>query len=678
MPGRRRRLAANCMKRPERSVLYSVIRSRCEGRVVQQAIWESPIVAAGERDLRRDQEGRPVRLSRGLKAFLGLFVVLLVLGMAQSLWILHRTQESQLALSVATRLDQHLSLMVERAAHYDQIAPRNYADFGRDVELYYATLNRDIDTADALVADLAARAPWFDADAWNRFRNGLVTQIGDEAERPRLEWAAEYLVSDSGPLLAAAADAHQRIAAQADASRQWMWITSIVLALATLALAIVTAWLFRVRVLQRIGLTSGTVRRMADGRFDEIRRKRANDELGQLEGDVARLARRTSELVDVLDRINGANSLHEAIERLPMRLKRQFSIAWMGVIEASDGRARLRTSVPAADKLGIEQPGTGWPLEHTLLAEARQTGQTVFETLRNADGAREVADPLLRQLQGLNLVGIALLPVRDADGRIEAGVLVGSTHHDAFSGWRRRWLENVGHLIADALYKSIHVEHLGISMVRGLAELAERRDRTTGQHLERMQRYAGILAREMIERGFVDARREPRFAEQVETFAPLHDIGKVGIPDYILLKPGPLTRDERAQIMRHPGIGAEVLITAGESLGSQGEKMFAHAIDIALYHHEKWDGSGYPHGLVGDAIPLSARIVAVADVYDALTSERPYKDAWSEDDALAYLVEEAGKHFDPEAVRAFVARKAELRRVRELFPDPPDLMLKRG
>lgn len=645
---------------------------------MQQAIWESPIIAGGERALRGENSSGSMRLSRALKLSLGLFILLLLLGMAQSIWVLHRMHENQQTLAVATRLDQHLSRMVERAEHYDQIAPRNYADFGRDVELYYAALTRDIDTADALVSDLAARAPAFDPDVWNRFRNGLVEQIGFEAERPRLEWAAEYLVSDSGPLLAAAADSHLRIAAQASASRRWMWISSIALALATLALAMITVWLFRVRVLQRIGSTSGTVRRMADGRFDEIRRKRADDELGQLEGDVARLARRTSELVDVLDRLNGANSLHEAIERLPMRLKRQYAIAWMGVIEVTDDRVRLRTSVPGADKLGIEQPGTGWPLERSLLAEARATGHTVFETLRNADGTREIADPLLRQLQDLNLVGIALLPVRDAEGRVEAGVLVGSTHHAAFSGWRRRWLENVGHLIADALYKSIHVENLGVSMVRGLAELAEKRDRTTGQHLERMQRYAGILAREMMERGFVDLHRHPRFAEQVETFAPLHDIGKVGIPDYILLKPGALTRDERAEIMRHPGIGADVLIVAGESLGSQGEKMFAHAIDIAMYHHEKWDGSGYPHGLVGDAIPLSARIVAVADVFDALTSERPYKDAWSEDDAFSYLQDEAGKHFDPEVVRAFVARKAEIRHVRELFPDPPDLMLKRG
>jgi len=635
--------------------------------------WEAPLVTRGEQRLRTSQAPGSNMLGRRLKLSLALFVLFVVLGAGQSLLAIRTLGNNQQTLAVASRLDQHLERLTERARHYDRIAPRNYADFGRDVQLYYATLREDIDVAEALVADLARRDPGFDADLWNNFRNGLDEQIGFEADRPRLEWAAEFIVAESGPLRAAAEQARAEIRAHAEQTRNRLWITGIALALVTLALAIITAWLFRKQVLNRIGATSIAVRHMADGRFDNIRRRRADDELGQLESDVAQMARRTVDLVQVLDSLNGAHSLSDAIERMPSRLKRQFGIEWLGVVEVHERRMRIRASLPGVTQMGIEQPATGWALDNTLLAKARDSGHAEFEMLRNADGELGVPDPLLRQLRGMRLVSAALLPVRGNGDAIEAGVLVASRYPDAFSGWRGRWLVNVGHLIADAIYKALHVEQLGISLVRGLAELAEKRDPTTGRHLERMQRYAGILARELVARGKVDTERHPRFAERIEVLAPLHDIGKVGISDFILLKPGALTQQEREEIKNHPKIGADVLMVTGESLGFAAEPMFAHAMDIALYHHEKYDGSGYPHGLVGEAIPLSARIVALADVWDALTSERPYKQAWSEDDALAYIKRERGRHFDPELVDAFVARFDEVRRIRKIFSDTPEL-----
>ncbi|MEX0914480.1 MAG: HD domain-containing phosphohydrolase, partial [Wenzhouxiangellaceae bacterium] len=487
--------------------------------------------------------------------------------------------------------------------HYKSVAPRNYSDFNRDVELYYESLRGDITTMDWMVSDLAQRNVAFDPDLWNAFRNELEEQIGYEVERPRLEWASEHLAEDSGPLLAATDAVHAELRRQSDASRRSLWFSSIALGLATLALAFAVAWLFRERVLKRIAETSRSVRRMADGEFTHGGTQSADDELGQLESDVGFLARRTYELVNVLDTLNGANTLHEAIDRLPTRLKRQFGVAWLGLVELHDGRVRLRTSQPSREMPGLEPPGSGWLFQGSLLADARASGRAVFARLRNGDGELGLDDALLVQLREAGLVSVALLPVRDGV-QITAGVLLASRSPDAFNGWRRRWLENVGHLIAQGLYKSIHTERLGISMVRGLAELAEKRDSTTGQHLERMQRYAGHIARRLVALGHVDEQRSPHFAEQVETFAPLHDIGKVGISDTILLKPGALTQSEISEMRRHPQIGAEVLMAAGARLGAQGEKLLAHATDIALYHHEKYDGSGYPRGLKGEAIPL--------------------------------------------------------------------------
>ncbi|MDT8410589.1 MAG: HD domain-containing protein [Wenzhouxiangellaceae bacterium] len=635
---------------------------------MNQTTWETPRIALGERRLRPARGRQSLQLSRSLKVSLALFVLFVVLGAAHSLWTIRTMQNDQQSLDLAARMDHHLQRMTDRADHYTAVAPRNYRDFNRDVDLYYANLLQDIDTMDTLVADLGRRDVAFDPDLWNRFRNGLEQQIGYETDRPRLEWASEYLVAESGPMLAAAERVHRGLELAAVDSRQQLWIASIGLALATLLLAVVTVWLFRERVLKRLSRTSRQVRLMSDGQFEGIDRANADDELGQVESAVKQLARRTRQLVNVLDGLNGANTLQEAIDRIPTRLRRQFGIEWLALVEVNDGRMRLRVCQPDREKFGIEQPAGGWSMGQSLLGRARESGHAMFASLRNEDGELFTSDPLLAQLRSSGLVTAALLPVRD-NGRIESGLLIASANPNAFEGWRARWLENVGHLIAHAFYKSIHVEQLTISMIRGLAELAERHDRDTGQHLERMQRYAGIVARELVQNGSVDSSKMPRFAEQVEAYAPLHDIGKVGISDAILRKPGPLTRSEVLQVREHPRIGAEVLAATGKRLGAEGDKLLAHALDIVLYHHEKYDGSGYPHGLVGDAIPLSARVVSLVDAFDALTSERAYKNAWSDEDAINYLEAARGKDFDPQVLDAFHTRIDEILRVRKLFKD---------
>jgi len=633
-------------------------------------IHEFPVVSTGERDLRGEGIRPALRLSRALRVSMGCLVLIVLAGAGLSAWTVHRMHENRLATAAAASAGEHFRRMIERAEHYDAIAPRNYEDFYRDVELYAATLEHDIRTMDRMMADLAARDGDFDPDDWNTFRSRLVERIGNEADRPRLEWGAEFIAGESASLLQAIEASDSELHRQADASRRSLWWASIALAAAALLVAFATAWLFHRRVIRRISATSAAVRRIADGDFEAVRTQRAPDELGRLETDVGDMARRTGQLIDLLDRLNGARTLRGAIERVPTRLKRRFALDWIGIVGVHDSRLRLRACQPAADRLGLEQPGAGWPLRGTLMADVRRTGRTGFARLCNGDGALALEDPLLVRLRDAGLVSVALMPVRDG-GRIESAVLLASRSPNAFGRWRRAWLHNVGHLIAHALYKSVHVEQLGLSMVRGLAELAERRDPTTGRHLLRMQRFAGIIAREMAARGQVDLQRHPRFVEQVEQFAPLHDIGKVGVADEILLKPGRLTPDEMAEMRRHAQIGADVLMAVGEGLGAEGDKLLAHAVDIALYHHERFDGNGYPHGLVGGAIPLSARIVALADVFDALTSRRPYKAAWSESRALEYIERASGGHFDPEVVQAFMARLDEVRGVRGLLGEEP-------
>lgn len=193
-----------------------------------------------------------------------------------------------------------------------------------------------------------------------------------------------------------------------------------------------------------------------------------------------------------------------------------------------------------------------------------------------------------------------------------------------------------------------------LQIVQRLGRAAEYKDNETGMHVIRMSHYAQLLARAV---GMDEA-----WAEDLLHAAPMHDVGKIGIPDAVLLKPGKLDADEWDIMRRHPRIGAEII---GEHAGG----VLRVAREIALTHHEKWDGSGYPEGLAGEAIPLASRIVAVADVFDALTTRRPYKDAWSLETAFCHLRSEAGRHFDPALVEPFIALEPEIRAVRERWAE---------
>lgn len=197
-----------------------------------------------------------------------------------------------------------------------------------------------------------------------------------------------------------------------------------------------------------------------------------------------------------------------------------------------------------------------------------------------------------------------------------------------------------------------------------LAKLAESRDPETGAHLERMRCYARILADQLRTQGPYTHLVDEGFVEDIYRSSPLHDIGKVGIPDAILLKPGRLTGEEFEVMKRHAVIGAETLEEAARQSGSCG-KFLKMAIEIARHHHERFDGSGYPDGLAGQQIPLSARIVALADVYDALTSRRVYKDAFASDTTTSIIEAGAGTHFDPAVVEAFRARLDDFQAVRD-------------
>ena len=228
----------------------------------------------------------------------------------------------------------------------------------------------------------------------------------------------------------------------------------------------------------------------------------------------------------------------------------------------------------------------------------------------------------------------------------------------------RRHNESLKQSVSDHLSRLERAQQVTIF---SMARLAESRDTETGEHLERMRLYAREVACEIV--------RHPKYKDvvpagmpaQIFRSSPLHDIGKVGIPDQILLKPGKLSEEEFDIMKTHATIGGETLRAADIEAG--GDSFLAMGRDIAYFHHEKWDGSGYPHGMAGEEIPLPARIVAVADVYDALTSKRPYKKAFSHEKSIEIIQEGRGSHFDPDILDAFLASEENIVKIREEYQD---------
>ena len=186
-----------------------------------------------------------------------------------------------------------------------------------------------------------------------------------------------------------------------------------------------------------------------------------------------------------------------------------------------------------------------------------------------------------------------------------------------------------------SLVQAQELKKTRLQVIQRLGRAAEYRDNETGLHILRMSHFSQVIA---LAYGL-----GPKRAEDLLHAAPMHDIGKIGIRDDILLKPGKLTDEEFREMQRHPLIGAEIL-------GDADSQLLKLAQQVALYHHEKWDGTGYPHGLKGEEIPLEARIVALCDVFDALTSTRPYKNAWSVEETMTHLQAQKGRHFDPKLV----------------------------
>jgi HD-GYP domain-containing protein (c-di-GMP phosphodiesterase class II) len=251
------------------------------------------------------------------------------------------------------------------------------------------------------------------------------------------------------------------------------------------------------------------------------------------------------------------------------------------------------------------------------------------------------------------------------DGTFFGFVFFNSLQGDPFNDESLHYLDIFGHLISLVVISEISQIHTLLGAIKSARAMTHHRDLETGAHLDRMAHYSQLIARELAGKyGFTD-----EYIEHIFLFAPLHDIGKIGIPDRILLKPGQLSDTERTEMQSHTQKGRQII---DEMLNDFGLGAVAHVEllrNIAQFHHETLDGAGYPSGLKGENIPVEARIIAVADIFDALTSARPYKSAWSIDEAYAALRKLAGLKLDADCVGALVNNRAKIEQIQKKFAE---------
>ncbi|MEZ5506711.1 MAG: HD domain-containing protein [Gammaproteobacteria bacterium] len=253
------------------------------------------------------------------------------------------------------------------------------------------------------------------------------------------------------------------------------------------------------------------------------------------------------------------------------------------------------------------------------------------------------------------------------DGRFFGFIFFNSNDKDVFTDRVLGEVDVIAHMITLLVYNERANVRTMMATIKSALDMTHSRDPETGCHLERMSRYARMIARKLAPRhGFDD-----QFIEHVFLFAPLHDLGKLAIPDRILLKEGPLTDEEFAIMRTHSLEGRKMIDKLLDNYGLNGVTHVNILRNIALHHHEALDGSGYPDRLKGEAIPIEARIVTVADVFDALTSRRPYKEAWSNAKAFSRLRSLAGVKLDAECVHALIDNEAEVLEIQQAFRENP-------
>jgi HD-GYP domain-containing protein (c-di-GMP phosphodiesterase class II) len=486
---------------------------------------------------------------------------------------------------------------------------------------------------------------------WEEFSKGIAAAMATHADREAMSRVANFILENEGWLTVVAANLTNAFQAMMEGKmglisrfNQASLVFSL-LAVIVLLLMLYFSFIFPLRQ------TMSGVERIANGEFGFQIPQQGSRELSHMVGRLNLFSRRIHSIFQLTDRISQANTLSETLRFVFNEFRTLLPLDWVGML-VMDGRGERfvlqHRFTEGETKLN---EGDSFLAAGTMLGRAMEENRPLHlpdleqlaEEDENAEFAARLAEDGRRS---------ALFFPLSVEGDWSAMVAFAVSARDAYTPEHLELLGNIEVQVAHGFEKTVVTENLVITAVAGLAKLAESRDLDTGDHLTRMARYSALIAEELGREGPYMDRVNTDLVRDIFRFAPMHDIGKVGIPDSILLKPGKLGSEEWHEMRRHPSIGGEVLRRCEMQMNAVGHSVFQVAIEIAECHHENFNGTGYPSGLTGENIPLSARVVTAADVFDALTSKRPYKEAWSVDQALILFREDEGQQFDPVVVEA--------------------------
>lgn len=380
------------------------------------------------------------------------------------------------------------------------------------------------------------------------------------------------------------------------------------------------------------------------------------DEIGYLLHNFNYLRNRIVAIEELNSQINQMDNFDSVFNYLFTNFKAFIPYDRIGVAVLSDDKSEIIAYRAKSDYKLILRDGYRAKLKRSSLYNVVQNNEPrIINDLEDYLINNPHSDSTMTIVEE-GMKSSATLPL-NINGECIGVVFFSSVKKNAYNESHINFLRTIAANLATIFDKSFMHDELIISTIEGFASLVESKDSDTGNHIERLKYYSVLIARllknEMIYSDIIDEE----FIIQLSNFSSVHDIGKVSIPDKILLKPGKLDPEEFEIMKNHAVIGGNILRKMDEKIHGNNRNFYKTGIEIAMHHHEKWDGSGYPSGLVGEEIPLSARIIAVADVFDALMSKRPYKDPFGLDKTFSIIEEGSGKHFDPQIIEVVLKNK---------------------
>ncbi|WP_169911705.1 HD-GYP domain-containing protein [Clostridium oryzae] len=364
------------------------------------------------------------------------------------------------------------------------------------------------------------------------------------------------------------------------------------------------------------------------------------------------------DIIYLIGSLNKDISIQDELEYIFLKFNKYVPYSYIGVALVKDGGETLEGEYAIGDKSILETLNNGngtqkrYKISSTSLGNVIKRGTPRIINDLEKYVERKESKPYNEAILSAGIRSSIALPMI-VNSKAIGVIFFSSIYKNVYNNEHVKFLNIIAKSIAISFNKNMFVDNLMYSSILALAKLAEARDEDTGEHIERMKAYSKLIAKLLYNKSSYKAQLSLAFIDQIEKFSPMHDIGKVGVRDSILLKPGKLTEEEYEEMKKHTIFGGRVLRAAEENILKSGKSMFSMGIEIAEDHHEKWDGTGYPNGKSGQDIPLSARIVAVADVFDALTSKRSYKEPFSFEESFDFILKMSGKQFDPEIINIF-------------------------